>query len=430
MKKIIILSLLVVSGMVFFTACNTQPKFTKAQTIQKIAEVQSKLDICKTQWYDIYEKGLIEDLPGAEKLFAEAKAAFASGDTVKGIDLLAKADTALNKYSKAKMPEYEPTTPLANPADLGNIHKATIKDLQAMEFLGIPRWNYWFNFVGKADDGTLYMAYAYINHHGTGKFVPPAVFTYSTEKDSGKFTKIKFTGEPKLIDTKDSRTWLLNDGDNQLTYILKDGKIEVKYKSPDIAIDLALTTKFSFWYNKGVTPPEFLPGASMAGFEEPGFAEGSFVIKGQKILVKGFGESENLSCGGTDYRSGLIKYGNEWWVTFNSDQVAGLVIFGGKYKDAGLFIEGKYVIPSSIKIVPIEANKSFTMVLQTSAGEVSLSFYCWGWDPSLYEHWATCDGTFKGKPITNGYAWLEHIPQGGQNGSPPVGGRKGTAEKQ
>ena len=430
MKKVIVLSILVLSGMIFLSSCNPQPKFSKDQVTKRITEIQSKFDIAKLQWYDIYEKGIIEDIAGVEKIISDAKSALGTGDTVKGMDLLIKADTALGKYSKAKMPEYNPVEPLANPLDLGNIHKATIKDLQAMEFLGIPRWNYWFNFVGKADDGTLYMAYAYINHHGTGKFVAPAVFAYTTSKDSGQAIKIKFTSEPKLVDTKESRTWLLKEGDNLLTYILKDGKISVKYVGKDIVIDLALTTKFSFWYNKGVTPPEFLPGATMAGFEEPGFAEGSFVVKGQTIPVKGFGESENLSCGGTDYRSALIKYGNEWWVTFHSDQVAGLVIFGGKYKDAGLFIDGKYVIPSAIKIVPIEANKSFTMIFQTSAGEITLNFYCWGWDPALYEHWATCDGTFNGQNLTNGYAWLEHIPQGGVNASPPVGGRKGLPEKQ
>jgi hypothetical protein len=432
MKKvntITALFLLITAVMMLNIACNQSAKLTKDEATKKLAVLQSKYDIANTQWYDIYEKGLVPGAPEAIKILPEIKKAIEAGDLKKAEELIAKAEPLLDTYTKANLPDYNPVAPLANPNDMGNIRKAAIGDLQAMEFLGIPRWNYWFNFVGKSDDGTLYMAYAYINHHGTGKFVAPAVFAYSTNKDAGKTTKVNFTSEPKLTDDKDSRTWLLKEGDNTLTYILKDGKISVKFESPDKVIDLALTTKFSFWYNKGVVPPEFLPGATMSGFEEPGYAEGTFTTKGQKVNVKGFGESENLACGGTDYRSALLKYGNEWWVTFNTDQAAGLIIFGGKYKDAGLFLDGKYIIPSSIQVVPIEANVSFTMIFQTSVGELKVNFACWGWDPALYEHWATCDGSYKGKPLTNGFAWLEHIPQGGVNSSPPDGTRKAPVKK-
>jgi hypothetical protein len=113
-----------------------------------------------------------------------------------------------------------------------------------------------------------------------------------------------------------------------------------------------------------------MPGAPMAEFEEPGAAEGFFLVN------------------------------------------------------------GKYVVPSSVEVVPIEANKSFKLNLKTSEGDLNLTIKCWGWDPPLYEHWATCEGTFNGQNLTNGYAWLEHIPQGGMNASPPEGGRKGLPEKQ
>ena len=428
-KNIVAVFLLIAAVIIINTGCNQSAKITKDEATKKLAVLQSKSDIAKLQWYDIYEKGLIPGGAEAEKMLPGIKTAIDAGDLKKAEEMIAKAEVLLDTYSKTGLPDYTPPAPLATPNDMGKIHKATIQDLQAMEFLGIPRWNYWFNFVGKADDGTLYMAYAYINHHGTGKFVAPAVFAYSTNKDAGKTTKVNFTSEPKMTDDKNSRTWLLKDGENTLTYILTDGKISVKFESPDKVIDLSLTTKFSFWYNKGIVPPEFLPGATMAGFEEPGYAEGTFTTKGQTVTVKGFGESENLSCGGTDYRSALLKYGNEWWVTFNTDQAAGLIIFGGKYKDAGLYIDGKYVIPSSIQVVPIEANNSFTMIFQTSVGELKVNFTCWGWDPALYEHWATCDGSYNGKPLTNGFAWLEHIPQGGVNSSPPDGTRKAPVKK-
>jgi hypothetical protein len=82
----------------------------------------------------------------------------------------------------------------ADPADHGKVKKATLHDLMAMEFYGVPRWNYLFNFVGSTDDGTMQMAYAYINHHGTGKITLPIVFAMSTSMDPSNSLMVKFTG--------------------------------------------------------------------------------------------------------------------------------------------------------------------------------------------------------------------------------------------
>jgi hypothetical protein len=42
-----------------------------------------------------------------------------------------------------------------------------------------------------------------------------------------------------------------------------------------------------------------------------------------------------------------------------------------------------------------------------------LNFNFWGYNPLLYEYWGTVDGTLNGKPLTSGYAWIEHVPSGG-----------------
>lgn len=432
MKNLInIFCLLAAVGLVIIAGCSSQPKLTKEEATQKLADLKMKYDISNTQWYDIYTQGLIPGTEEAGKLILQAQNAVDSGEMKKAEEFIVQADTLLKTYTMANLPDYSPPTPLANPGDHGKVHKATLQDLRAMEFYGVPRWNYWFNFVGKADDGTLYMAYAYINHHGTGKITPPIVFAMSTSKDPSNILKVKFTEAPTLKDTKDSRIWIVRDGDNTLTYTLTDGKVGIKFESKDLTVDVASVMQYSFWYNKNVNSAEMMPGAPMAGFEETGAAEGYFLLNGQKIMVKGFGESENLFCGGkgVDYRSALIKYGNEWWVPFHTDQAQGLICMTGKYKDAGLFLNGKYVVPSSVEVLPVEANKSFQLKMKTSEGDLDLLITCWGWDPPLYEHWATCEGTFKGQNLTNGYAWLEHIPQGGVNASPPVGGRKGVPEK-
>ena len=206
----------------------------------------------------------------------------------------------------------------------------------------------------------------------------------------------------------------------------------LKYKDKDFELESEMTNGYSFWYNKNTDYALILPDSPNTGFEETGKAEAVITIHGKKVKASGFGEQENLFCGGAkgaDYRTALLKYGNEWWVPFTTDQAEGIFVMTGKYKDAGLFIDGKYIIPSDFEVTPIEANKSFTIRATTPDGVLEVNFSMWGWDPPLYEHWGTCSGTYKGQQLTNGYCWLEHIPQGGVNASPPTGGRKGMPEK-
>lgn len=411
--------------------CSSQPEMTKEQAAAKINELQAKLDISKTQWYDIYSLGILKQAAKADSLIGAAKDALDAGELKKVPELLAAADTFLNQYSPVEVPDYQVSTPLKNPSEMGNIHKATIDDLKLMEINGVPRWNYWFNFVGKGDDGNFYMAYIYINHHGTGKLVPPVVFAWSCSSQPDKITKIKLNTLPVLKPEKDRIVWTVEENGQFIRYALAEGKITVEYRDKDFSMESELITKYSFWYNKNVDYALILPDAPMAGFEETGKATAVFTIGGKKISASGFGEQENLFCGGSkgaDYRTALIKYGNEWWVPFRTDQAEGIFVMTGKYKDAGLYIGDKYVIPSDFEVVPVEANKSFTIRATLPEGVLEITCIMWGWDPPLYEHWGTCTGTYKGEQLTNGYCWLEHIPQGGVNNSPPKGGRKGAPE--
>jgi hypothetical protein len=415
------------------SGCGNQPAMTKAEAAAKITALQAQVAISKTQWYDIYALGILPGASVADSLITAAQTAMDAGDLKKATELLTEADTLLKQYTPVDVPDYPASTPLNEPADLGKIHKATIADLKLMEVHGVPRWNYWYNFVGKGDDGNLYMAYVYINHHGTGKLVPPTVFAWSCNTDAQKITKIKLNTLPKLKTEKDRIIWTIEENSQTLIYTLAEGKVTLFYKDKDFAFESELINNYSFWYNKNIDYALILPDSPMAGFEETGKSTATFTFGGKKIQATGFGEQENLFCGGSkgaDYRTALIKYGNEWWVPFHTDQAEGLFIMTGKYKDAGLYINGKYIIPSDFEVTPIEANKSFSIKATTSEGALVVNFDMWGWDPSLYEHWGTCGGTYQGVQLTNGYCWLEHIPQGGVNASPPTGGRKGVPEKQ
>ena len=391
--------------------------------------LQNRSDIATTQWYDINEKGVLLGAPQAAGFLRDAQAATASGDLKGATALLDKADALLSQYTKPDLPPYQASTSMKNPTDLGKIHKATIADIKQMSFFDVPRWNYWFNFVGTGSDGNKYMAYAYVNHHGTGKIVLPIVFAMSSSANPTKIDKVNFNTLPVFKEEKDRISYTVIEGDKSLIYTVADGKVSIAYKDATRSVTAAATTKYSFWYNKNVDYALILPGAPMAGFEETGKAEATFILDGKKITAKGFAESENLFCGGAkgaDYRTALIKYGNEWWVPFRTEGAEGIFVMTGSYKDAGLYIGGKYMIPSSFTVTPIEANKSFRIDANTPAGPLSLTFSMWGWDPLLYEHWGTVEGTLAGKKLGSGYSWLEHIPQGGQNGSPPVDGRKGS----
>ena len=389
---------------------------------QRIANLQNKCDVAKFQWYDIYQDGLIPGADEAAKMIIDARSALTAGNTQQAGALLDSAEKLLNTYEKGSLPEYVAPEPMKDPDNLGKIHLGTLADLKMLEFAGVPRWNYWFNFVGKGDDGEQYMAYACINHHGTGKVTLPILFAVSSTKNPNEVRQLNFNTLPVYTEGRDSITYTVKEGDRSLSYTLASGKVSIEYKDAYMTFKTNAVFKYSFWYDKGNDAAMMMPNAAMAGFEEMGAATAVFSFKNKTVRCKGFAEQENLFCGGpksADYRSALLKYGNEWWVPFHSDQISGLFCMTGRYKDAGLYYNGKYYIPSEYRVTPLEGNKSFIIDAKFGSNDLHLIIDLWGWDAKLYEHWGNASGTVNGKAMTNGYSWLEHIPQGGVNNSPP-----------
>jgi hypothetical protein len=419
-NPIIIFCLLAAIGLVINTGCTSQPKLTKEQAEQKITELQTKLALINDQWYDIYEVGLVDSAGVAAKKVEEAQSELTSGELANASELLIRADTLLNQYSKTNLPIFSPETPLKNPGDPGKIRKADLADIEQLEMAGIPRWNYWFNFSGKGDDGKQYAAYACVNYHGTGALVQGVMFVLSMEDNGTKLMDGSLKVIPTRNQEKDRLVFTAKEGNKSLVYSIYKEKVIIDYKSPEYSVNLELSTLYSFWYNKGIQPVNVLPNTPSAGFEQPGPAKGTIVMGGKTIRVTGGGELENYFCGGkggADYRTSLIKYGNEWWVPFSTDQISGIFVVTGPYKDAGLYVNGKYVIPSEFKILQGEPNKTFTISAKTSEGDLEITCNLWGMNPKLYECWGTVVGTFKGQELTNGNCWLEHVPQGGANES-------------
>ena len=110
------------------------------------------------------------------------------------------------------------------------------------------------------------------------------------------------------------------------------------------------------------------------------------------------------------------KYGNEIWIVLHSDQVQGLFYISDKYHDAGLSINGKYVIPTEYHFTPIMANRSFLLTAKTSEGDLITTFDLnAGYDPFLVEFWGALEGSIGGQPLTGGLGWLEKNLKGGPN---------------
>jgi hypothetical protein len=393
---------------------------------QRLATLQNRYNVVKFQWYDIYADGLVPGADDGGKLIIDAKAALSAGNAQQATKLLDSAEQLLGKYEKGNLPLYTPPEPMKTPTDKGNIHLATIKDLKMMEFAGVPRWNYWYNFVGKGSDGEQYMLYVCINHHGTGKIVLPVLFAISSTKNPADVRKLNFTTTPVYSEGKDSITYTVKEGDRSLIYTLAQGRVKITYRDAEMSVVTSAKFDYSFWYNKGIGGAEMMPNAVMAGFEQMGAATAQITFKNKKVTCKGFAEQENLFCGGpksADYRTALLKFGNEWWVPFYTDQASGLFCMTGRYRDAGIYYKGKYYTPSEFTVTPLNGNTSFIIDAKFAGNNLHLIVDLWGWDPKLYEHWGNAAGSVNGTKLTNGFAWLEHIPQGGVNNSPPTTGK-------
>lgn len=398
---------------------------SKDAVMAKAKTVQNKIDIVNSQWYDMYVDGKVPGAADAAVLIKDAKQALTAGDYATADSLFSQAEAKLSVYEKAALPPgWMVPKPLSYaPSIMGNIHKAGIEELKKVDLYGAPRYNTWFQFSGKGDDGNLYGLYACVNHHGTGKVQKRVMFAISSNawKDKPNMLEIlDLMVVPDRKETKDSLVWTAKDGDKRFKWTIKKDFTTIQYQDKDRVVNITLKTDYSFWYNRGMQPVELLPGGLTTGFEQPGKAMGAIKINNKSVKISGHGEFENYFVKGAGYREVLLKYGNEWWIALTTDQLSGLIFTGIAYRDAGLYINGKYVIPSEFTITPIEAKKSYTIKAKTSEGDLVLNFNFWGSNPLLYEYWGTVDGTLADKPLTNGYAWIEHVPSGGVDATQPT----------
>jgi hypothetical protein len=422
MKKIsaVLLALVFMLSSAAFAA-----DITRDAVLAKAKAVQNKIDIVNTQWYDIYADGKVPGASDAAVMMKDALQAEGAGDYATADSLLNQADAKLSVYQPAELPPgWMVPNPLSYDSTIkGNIHKASIEELKKIELYGAPRYNTWFQFSGKGDDGKLYGMYACVNHHGTGKVQKRVMFALSCNAWTDKPSQLEVLDLmviPDRKETKDSLVWTARDGDKTLKWTIRKMYMTIEYKDNNKTVNITLKTDYSFWYNRGMQPAEILPGGQTCGFEQPGKATGTITIDKKPVKVSGHGEFENYFVKGAGYRQVLLQYGNEWWIALTTDQLSGIIFEGIAYKDAGLYINGKYVIPSDFKITPTEAKKSYTIKAKTSAGDLVLNFNFWGNNPLLYEYWGTVDGTLNGKPLTNGYAWIEHVPSGGVDATQPT----------
>ena len=235
---IVLLTLIFVISSIACAGGKISQDDSTAAILQRISDLQNKYEICKTQWYDIYQDGVVLQADDAAKLIIDARSDLSAGNAANAQKLLDAAEVMLNTYSKASLPVYQPSTPMSDPNDLGNIHFGTIDDLKALSLYSgdntIPRWNYWHNFVGTGSDGKQYMAYAFLNHHGTGHVTPPTVFAYSCSDNPTVINKIEFKTVPTYTPEKDKITWSVQEDGKSLTYALKQGKVFLEYKDANV----------------------------------------------------------------------------------------------------------------------------------------------------------------------------------------------------
>ncbi|MEI6260141.1 MAG: hypothetical protein WCR46_09565 [Deltaproteobacteria bacterium] len=430
-KYLVLLIALMLCGAVSVYAAGN-PKHPAKESVSSVLTkyqvVQNKYNIAKTQWYDAYEKGWVAKAPQALALLQKADALINSGKYVQADRLLERTDKLLNQYDKSALSKFNVPTPLKD-QDYSKIRRATVADYQMLERYGVKLWDYSTVFWGKGDDGNWYGGVAAISFHGTGQPVSPAIFNIYSSAEPQNPNRLFFNCIPQMTKTSDSISYSAIDGEKSLTYTVKkvDGAtlVSVDAKGPGIDVHVELTPQMTYWYGQNTGVDMIFPDSPSAGFEEPSESMANITIRGQKANMKnGAGNSEcwynsailNMKEKFVDWRTNLAKYGNEMWIVLHSDQVQGLFYISDKYHDAGLSINGKYVIPTEYHFTPIIANRSFLLTAKTSEGDLITTFDLnAGYDPFLVEFWGSLEGSIGGQPLTGGLGWLEKNLKGGPN---------------
>jgi hypothetical protein len=428
----------------------SNPNMTKvmqAVTLETYESILNKYKVAYYFWYDTFANG---EIPAENVVQANASLEIAKKQIdlgTKNADMAAfnkarklmkEADALLNVYKKSydQFP-YETSTPLLK-QDASKVYKAKAADYLVLDRYGVLMNDVGPSIWGYADDGEYYLITTFYNYHARGKIIKPVVVEIMSTKDPDKRYVYLLNADTKVTQTTDSveyncvdaeksfRTLIKDDPIGGGTTCISDGKFPaVPDKAPAISFSVTTTPSFSYWYNQNQGAAMMYPDIVLAGFEQPGPASGTITIDGKVATFNKTAGAVTEVCmisGAPDkkydeYRTNMTKYGNEWYISIHTDQVDAQFISYGKFRDAGMYYKGKYIIPTEYKLIPGIANQTLTLVAKTiEYGDLTLNFEIKLHDPVYTERVATVAGSYDDQILTNGGAWFEHVFKGAPDG--------------
>ncbi len=428
----------------------SNPNMTKVMQAVALESYENTLNRYKVAyyfWYDTFAEGEIPpgNVAKANANLEKAKQLIDQGtknaDVVsfnKADKLIKEADKLLNERKKSpdQFP-YETSTPLTR-QDSSKVYKAKAADYLVLDRYGVLMNDVGPSIWGYADDGEYYLITTFYNYHARGKIIKPVVIEIMSTRDPNKRYVYLLNAETKVTQTKNSVEYNCVDGEKSFRTLVKDDPVgggttvlsEGKFpavpgKAPAISFSVTTTPTFSYWYNQNQGAAMMYPDIVLAGFEQPGPAWGSITIDGKKATFNKTAGAVTEVCmisGAPDkkydeYRTNMTKYGNEWYIAVHSDQVDAMFISYGKFRDAGIYYKGQYIIPTEYRLVPGIANQTISLVAKTKQyGDLVLNFEIKLHDPVYTERVATLTGTFDGQTLSNGGAWFEHVFKGAPDG--------------
>jgi hypothetical protein len=436
-----------------FAGCSPKPAEKKAETndpnvTKTLAAVAmesyetglNKYKVAFYYWYDHLMDGEIPPANVAEagKKLDLALAEINTNSFDKAYVLLNQADSLLDVHVKSDtLFPYETDKPMEK-QDASKVYKAKAKDYLVLERYGVKMNDVGPSIWGYCDDGEYYLITTFYNYHARGHIIKPVVVEVITTKDPTKRYVYLLNGETKITQTENSVEYFVEDGTKSFRTIITDDPVgggttchsigifgAVEGRAPAISFDVITTPSFSYWYNQNLGAAMMYPDIVLAGFEQPGPAWGTITMDGKKATFNktAGGVTEVCMISGApgkqydEYRTNMTRYGNEWYIPFHSDQLDGIFISYGKFRDGALWYKGKYIIPTSYQLIPGIADQTLTLKAKTKEyGELVLNFRIMLHDPVYTERVAVMDGSFDGQILTNGGAWFEHVFKGAPDG--------------
>lgn len=422
---------------------NKDPNITKVLAAVAMERYETELNDYKVAFYYWYDHLMEGEIPPANVAEAGKKIDLALAEiNANAFDnayaLMNQADSLLDVHVKAdSLFPYETDNPMER-QDASKVYKARAKDYLVLDRYGVKMNDVGPSIWGYCDDGEYYLITTFYNYHARGHIIKPVVVEIITTKDPTKRYVYLLNGETKVTQTEKSVEYFVEDGGKSFRTIITDDPIgggttchsigifpAEEGKAPAISFDVSTTPTISYWYNQNLGAAMMYPDIVLAGFEQPGPAWGTITMDGKKATFNKTAGAVTEVCmiSGApgkkydEYRTNMTRYGNEWYIAFHSDQIDGMIISYGKFRDGGFGYKGKYIIPTEYKLIPGIANQTMTLIAKTKEyGDLVLNFQIMLHDPIYTERVATMCGTFDGQVLTNGGAWFEHVFKGAPDG--------------